>query len=316
LHNLCIKGSYNTAYTGDATTSYGYINLEMLKYVLYRGCRYLDFQVFYILGKDNNEDLYVGFNNNVDDPTPLQVNQVNVKLYDILDTVIKNGFLDSSPSNKLGLQYSTPNMNDPLFIQIRIHPKSPNKKDLLNKIQNVIIDISNKSYYTNYFSKVEINKDTYLKDIMNKIIFVFEYEVDIYNQNRAFYTNYMENFSVIYLNNGYFRKKLYSDVDKTTNRIIPSKIVQIQDATGNTYPTVYTDDIKVVCPNNNGTTSRNINIFTSIVDYTNQINLLQYYVSDTSTLQLIKNSEDLFDSFGFSFVPIYNAMLYVDSIKR
>ena len=44
LRNFIIKSSFNSAYSGS------YMNLEMIKYVLKRGCRFLNFQVFI---KDN-----------------------------------------------------------------------------------------------------------------------------------------------------------------------------------------------------------------------------------------------------------------------
>ena len=44
IRNFCIKSSCNSAYTGK------YMNLNMIKYVLSRGCRFLDFEVYI---KDN-----------------------------------------------------------------------------------------------------------------------------------------------------------------------------------------------------------------------------------------------------------------------
>lgn len=316
LHNLCIKGTYNSGYSGSGSTSNGYISLEMVKYMLYRGCRYLDFQIFYMKDDKENQDIYVGYSNNLDDSKPLQVNLVNIKFNEILETVIKYGLQNSSDAKKLDLKYLVPNINDPIFIQLRIHPKSSDKQLIMSKIEETVNNISGKSYNGDFFSKVEINKETYLKDIMKKIIFVFEYDFEIYNQDKTFYNNFMNKYSIIYLNNGYFRKKMYSDVDRNSNRIIPSKIINMPDAEGNIQHMIYADEVKVVCADNKGVELRNLDIFSSIVDYNNNINLIQYYVNDTSSLQLIQNNENMFDSFGFSFIPMYNAMLYIDSIKK
>ena len=46
LHEYCIKSSYNSACSGD------YVSANMVKEVIKRGCRFLDFEVFYI--KENN----------------------------------------------------------------------------------------------------------------------------------------------------------------------------------------------------------------------------------------------------------------------
>jgi len=42
LNQYIIKGSSNSAYSGN------YISDEMVKYVLSRGCRFLDFEVYYL----------------------------------------------------------------------------------------------------------------------------------------------------------------------------------------------------------------------------------------------------------------------------
>lgn len=313
LHQLCIKGSYNTAYTGSSYTSYGYISIDMLKYVLCRGCRYLDFQVFYLSDSNNNMDVCVGYSNDNSVVNVHNINNIQIRFYDILEAVILNGLSPSDTGKSLGLEYSTPNIEDPLFIQIRIHPESNDKKVLLNKVQDIITELSEKSYYSNYFSKVNVDKDTYIKDIMNKIIFVFEHDVKLYSEDRVFYKNYMTKFSRLYLDDGFFHKKLYSDLDKTHYRTFSPKIVRKQTANGEMYPMIDTNTITVVCPNTYGSDPQNMNIYTSLRDYGYQINLLQYYVKDTSSLQFIQKSENLFDSFGFSFVPMHSAILYVNS---
>ena len=42
LREYCIKSSYNTALSGK------YVSTDMIKYVLTRGCRFLDFEIFYV----------------------------------------------------------------------------------------------------------------------------------------------------------------------------------------------------------------------------------------------------------------------------
>lgn len=308
LHQLCIKGCYNSAYTGSSMTSYGYISIEMLKYVLCRGCRYLDFQVYYLKDATLNDDVFVGFNNNNEYSTPLQVNQVNVKLYDMLEAVIINGFINTSTGKNIGLTYSVPNVKDPIFIQIRIHPKSSDKDVLMEAIQTNITKL--KQTYSSYFTKINIDTTTYLKDIYSKIIFIFEYDIQLYNENRSFYKNYMKDFTILYLDNGYIRRKQYSELNKTYYQAYSPKLVQLPDATGAIQPMVNTKELVVVCANNDGNTPQNINIFSSIRDYGYNINLLQYYVPDTSTSQFIQRAEDMFNTFGFSIVPLHTAIMY------
>ena len=47
LKEYCVKASYNSAVSGKS------VNKNMIKYVLNRGCRFLDFEVFYIKSNDN-----------------------------------------------------------------------------------------------------------------------------------------------------------------------------------------------------------------------------------------------------------------------
>jgi hypothetical protein len=148
---------------------------------------------------------------------------------------------------------------------------------------------------------------------MNKIIFVFEHDVKLYSEDRVFYDNYMTNFSRLYLDDGFFQKRLYSDLNKTYYRTFSPKIVRKRTSDNEMYPMIDTNTLNVVCPNTYGSDPQNMNIYISIRDYGYQINLLQYYVRDTSTLQFIQKSEELFDSFGYSFVPMNSAILYVNS---
>ena len=104
----------------------------------------------------------------------------------MLEAVIINGFLNSASGKNLGLSYSVPNVNDPIFIQIRTHPKSSDKLLLMNAIQTTIQNLKNT--YSIYFTKINLNSfaegaseskkdvNTYLKDILQKIIFIFEYD--------------------------------------------------------------------------------------------------------------------------------------------
>ena len=51
LKEYCIKASYNTACSGN------YVSKDMIRHVLSRGCRFLDFEVFYIKHKNNFKNL-------------------------------------------------------------------------------------------------------------------------------------------------------------------------------------------------------------------------------------------------------------------
>ena len=73
LKQFCIKGSYNSAVTGN------YVNLDMIKYVLSRGCRYLDFEVFMIDSSLNVSYTTDPKNNSLDTDNTLSLRE-NFKL--------------------------------------------------------------------------------------------------------------------------------------------------------------------------------------------------------------------------------------------
>jgi hypothetical protein len=101
LLQYCIKSSYNSAVSGQ------YVSVNAIKYVLSRGCRFLDFEVYFI---DNAP--VVAFST---DPTFITITSKNsITLNSALQAVITNGF--SGPS---------PNGSDPLFIQLRIKSNNP-----------------------------------------------------------------------------------------------------------------------------------------------------------------------------------------------
>jgi len=112
LREYCIKASYNSACTGT------YVTLDMIKYVMSRGCRFLDFAVYYLetsiptLKSDPNlqhsRQPCVAFST---DPTGISMTSKNcLLLTDVFQRV--RDFAFQGPS---------PNTADPLFIQLRIY---------------------------------------------------------------------------------------------------------------------------------------------------------------------------------------------------
>jgi hypothetical protein len=106
LLELCIKGSYNSAFTGN------YINADMIKYVISRGCRFLDFEVYYIPDEKGNYIAQVGYGT---DKAFMILESVNsIPLDTALLNVVANGFSQVSPNNA-----------DPIFINLRIKSANP-----------------------------------------------------------------------------------------------------------------------------------------------------------------------------------------------
>jgi hypothetical protein len=176
LRELCIKSSYNSACSGN------FINLDMLQYVINRGVRYLDFEVFYIHSSSlNNTSLFSSDTESTEstklipvvatsvDPTYNVLNTENSILLDnVLTSAIANAF--SSPC---------PNFNDPLFINLRI--KSSNTDiyaavaaSLDNSIQQKIYNDPKVNVYINPTTVInpakKVTKNTPISDILGKVI--------------------------------------------------------------------------------------------------------------------------------------------------
>lgn len=149
IKEYCIKSSYNSACSGT------YIGVDVLKYVLSRGCRYLDLEIYLV---DNTP--YVGFSMNPSNTHQNITSATTITLNDALTAINVFGF--SSPSS---------NSTDPLFINIR--PQSCGSDPLVSGMYKYIAgDI------TNTLSPKLINKkitgDTTINEIMNKIVIVMD----------------------------------------------------------------------------------------------------------------------------------------------
>lgn len=150
LKEYCIKSSYNSACTGY------YVNLEMIKHVLSRGCRMVDFDVFYVK-EDNNYYPKVGFTSDIANNFIESKN--TILLDDVFSTIATTAF--SNP---------TPNKKDPLFINLRIKSNDSN-----------IYTAVAKSIHANLKSIMydgKVSKDTELKQLMGKIVIVFDKTIE------------------------------------------------------------------------------------------------------------------------------------------
>jgi len=111
LKEYVIKGSYNSAITGN------YVSNEMVKYVITRGCRYLDLEVLYI-----DEKPYVTYT--TDNNYEIINTDNKILLDNILTTIVSTAFTQP-----------TPNYDDPLFIHFRL---KSNNNDIYKSVAKSI----------------------------------------------------------------------------------------------------------------------------------------------------------------------------------
>jgi hypothetical protein len=151
LRDVVVKGSYNSAYTGS------YMNLDMITYVLSRGCRFLDFQVFV---KDGVP--IVGYSQALLDPSFTSLTSLDppLSLKGVCDTIMAGAFSDTSP-----------NAGDPLFVQFHIKTNQPSGMDAIANVLHT--GLKNKLLWnasTN--AAVEVTPNTRLCDLVGKLVLV------------------------------------------------------------------------------------------------------------------------------------------------
>lgn len=142
LKEYVIKSSYNSAITGN------YVNADMVKHLLKRGCRLLDFEVLYI-----EEKPFVTYTT---DPKLETINTDNKVLLDnILSAAVSQAFTQP-----------TPNYEDPLFIHLRV--KSNNAAVYKAVAKSIDATLRAKLYPT------KITDKTKLSDVMGKVVIIMD----------------------------------------------------------------------------------------------------------------------------------------------
>jgi len=271
LKQYCIKGSYNSALTGY------FINTEMIKYMFYRGCRFLDFELFSF-----DDEPYVAMST---DNTYSTIDTSNkVRLTDILTTIATYAFL--APSTIL---------KDPVFIHFRI--KTNNEK-LYDKIGSIIENVLiNKMYLDESGIAIPVNGDTILGDIREKVIIVLD---KIYAPN---YKNSSILAKYVNMESGYevLRKYGYSEL---SNQQYMSPFV---------YSDGITTDVsimKMVMPDMINTWTslfRNANYYPMVLNYGAQIVLYPFYKVD----MYLGDYEKAFADNKTAFVPMGKMITYL-----
>jgi hypothetical protein len=150
LRNFVIKSSSNSAYTN------GYMNLNMIKYVLSKGCRFLDFEIYM---KDNIP--IVAYSTNKQSLETFTSESPAVSFSGVCSTILSNAFSETSP-----------NSDDPLFIHLRIKTYD---STAYSKIAQIIKGgLGPKLYTESDGSAVPVNLDTQVTDFLGKIVVIVD----------------------------------------------------------------------------------------------------------------------------------------------
>lgn len=272
LRNFCIKSSFNSATTGS------YVSQGMVKYVLSRGCRFLDFEVYI---KDGQ--VIVAYSNSIYDPSYTHFTSLNpsLSLAGVFQTIMSNAFNQTAP-----------NPNDPLFVQLRIKSYLPSA---YSEIAQVISANLNDRLY-----KGIVTLDTDLGDLMGKIVIVID------KSTSPGYDNYSvcvpTNLSCTSL------KPFVNMVSGSdTVRIYKENDLMMQ-STNPPDPYVYL--MRIVLPQSAFLMGIvNSDSLYLIQNYGVQIVLQAFFVNDGK----LAVYENLFKTFNSAFVPIPSALTYIKS---
>lgn len=148
LKDFVVKSSYNSAVTGK------YVNIDMVKYLLTRGVRLLDFEVLLIDDK----------------PMVTYTNDYQLETIETSNTVLLDNIF--SMITTTAFVQPTPNTNDPLFVHLRIKSKGDDTK--IYKLISKSIDSTLKPRL--YQGKV--SQQTKMSDIQGKIVLFIDKTID------------------------------------------------------------------------------------------------------------------------------------------
>jgi len=300
LREYVIKTSYNTALTGH------YVNTDMISYVLGRGCRFLDFEVYYI-GKTTRDKMglssttytaQVAYSN--DNTFTTLTTENSIPLDEVLTAVVSNAF--SSPC---------PNVRDPVFVNLRI--KSNNKdvyKAVAASIDNTIKDklyVDTTKKVNETFPAIPVTKDTLFSDVAGKVILCIDKTIV---RNYKDYTSCdgskgecydLTNYINIETGGEDLNLLKYSDV--MDQCVIPISIKNDNETTD-------VKTMKYVVPNIKNDNLLNPGISNFILKYSAQIPAYRFYKNDRH----LRIYEEFFDEHKSAFVPLAIAITYFKKI--
>ena len=272
LKEYVIKSSYNTALSGN------FVSLDMIKYVLKRGCRFLDFEVFY-----DGKNPFVSYSTDATYKT-LQTD-TSFSLTNVFNTVMGSAFNTDSP-----------NPNDPLFIQLRV--KSNNENIYKSVANSVNASLMSKLYPD------KITKDTKLKDIMKKVVLVMDKTINV---DYTKFTDCSKNDAnchdlkrYINIESGSELMRLARYTDMLERETTPPEVKD-----DNTSTTV--SKITVVEPDLDYRSVANPELSPFVLKYGCQMVLYRFYNKDAE----LENYEDFFKNFKTAFVPLSRAIPYL-----
>jgi len=279
LREFIVKSSYNSGISGK------FASIHSLRYVLGRGCRLLDFEIYTREGSE-----YVSFAND-DEFTSLGTNNrepYRLKLTNALNMIGGSAFSSDSPSP-----------GDPIFIQLRV---KNNNKDAYARIAKAI-DFA----FNSRLANEKINSSTPIRRIMGKVIIIMD------KSSSPDYKNYtscdtadvgclsLDKYIDLESGTTALSKFLYTDFDKISkNKVMPAPSGNASDITTFTMITPSQFD-EIISPNPEKT----------LKNYYSQFLLYKFYEPDEN----LTAYEELFNANKSSFMPM-SSFIAISNLKN
>lgn len=280
LKDFIVKSSYNSAVTGK------YVNIDMVKYLLRRGVRLLDFEVMLI--DDAPMITYT------DDNTLDSIETSNTLLLNnVFSMVVSNAFVQP-----------TPNIKDPLFIHLRI--KADQGSDKLYKLIAKSIDSTLKDkLYTG-----RINKDTKMSDIMGKIVIILDKTID---------RHYKQTAACSPTDKDCYNLTKYVNLESGSDLLFLHRYSELLNLS---YDHIRVEDkcaictsttnMRMVLPDTINKNTKNPDIDDFVLNYGSQFVLYKFYSKDTE----LEKYEQMFNDNKGGIVPLAYSIDYLNQNQQ
>jgi hypothetical protein len=237
LSQYAIKGAYNAANSGTI------VSTDAIKYVIGRGCRFLDFEV-YIDGTDSPMAI-VAYSTAIitpnTDTTTVKLDSANtLALDDVFSTIIGTAF------NATG----APNYGDPIFIHLRLKTGGASLMPIVNSARILTPKLYNPNDDSNANYKngpLILNANTLLSEIMGKVILV----INGINGLGGIDTKLLNNLINIVSNSSQWKTYRYRDIE---NMMPQLPIINIKGISNDIEPSTNVTDLSLVMPAYNSDT--------------------------------------------------------------
>ena len=270
IKSYIVKSSHNSAFGGTM------VSIENIGYVLSRGCRLLDFEVF--AGTENTGDdneVMVAFSRNTTQSGYNITSVGKLTLYDALKTVFASAF--SAPS---------PNPLDPLFLRLRLAKPVGNNTSQYSQMCRLVRGAIIAAMPTKLY-RMRISKNTILQELAGKIVLILD---DVPDPGLASLAAIIVGTDIAGAETPVLRSYTYFELS-----------AQAASPTSNTLRIASTDRA----------TDTNVEYAHFLQQYGVHFGEMNFYMPDDE----LAAYELLFNNFKTAFVPVSKAVEYLQSLE-